>query len=86
LLTAGGGLLPIIPYFTTSDVTHALLISLGITVAILLLFGFYKNYSMVRKKRSGFNGAIQTFSVGVIAAGASYGTVYASIAPTLDKS
>lgn len=75
LLTVEGGLLPMIPYFATRDVTHALFISIGITVAILLLFGFFKNYSMVRKKRSG-RGAIQTLSVGVIAAGASYGIVY----------
>lgn len=65
-----------IPYFTGIHVTHALFISIGITVATLLFFGFIKNYIMVGSKRSGFYGAIQTLSVGVIAGGASYGIVY----------
>ena len=65
-----------IPYFATKNVTHALFISIGITVMILLVFGFVKNYAMVKTKRSELYGAMQTLTVGAFAAGASYGVVY----------
>lgn len=65
-----------IPYFVTKDVTRALFVSIGITTAILILFGFIKNYVNVKTTRSGVIGAIQTLCVGAIAAGASYGVVY----------
>lgn len=70
-----GGLIPMIPYFAMPNVTHALFVSIGITVVILLAFGFIKNYVTVRSKRSGFNGALQTLFIGVLAAGVSYGIV-----------
>jgi hypothetical protein len=37
-----------IPYFAMTDVTHALFFSIGITVVILLAFGFTKNYITVK--------------------------------------
>jgi len=78
-----GGLVPMIPYFAVKNVTYALFISISITVCILLAFGYVKDWVTVRSKRAGFRGAIQTLSVGVIAAGASYGIVKAidSISP-----
>ena len=64
-----------IPYFALKNVTHALFISIGITVIILLIFGFVKNWVTIRTKRAGFYGAIQTLFIGVLAAGVSYGVV-----------
>lgn len=66
-----------IPYFAMKDATHALFISIGITVVILLVFGFVKNYISVKTRRSGVYGAIQTLAIGVLAAGISYGIVRA---------
>lgn len=66
-----------IPYFAMTDVTHALFVSIGITVVVLLAFGFTKNYITVKTKRSGIYGAVQTLAVGVLAAGTSYGIVRA---------
>ncbi len=72
-----GGLIPMIPYFAMKDVTHALFVSIGITVVILLVFGFIKNYITIGTKRSGAYGAVQTLFVGVLAAATSYGIVRA---------
>lgn len=66
-----------IPYFAMTNVRQALFISIGITVVILLAFGFVKNYITVKTKRSGLYGAVQTLAVGVLAAGTSYGIVRA---------
>ena len=66
-----------IPYFAMKNVTHALFVSIGITVIILLAFGFVKSYITVKTKRSGLYGAIQTLAIGVLAAGTSYGIVRA---------
>jgi vacuolar iron transporter family protein len=66
-----------IPYFCMKNVTHALFVSIGITVVILLCFGFVKNYVTIRTRRSGAYGAIQTLIVGVLAAATSYGIVRA---------
>ena len=66
-----------IPYFTMSNVTHALFVSIGITVVILNIFGFVKNYMTIGTKRAGFYGAAQTLCIGVLAAGTSYGIVKA---------
>jgi vacuolar iron transporter family protein len=66
-----------IPYFAMPNVTHALFVSIGITVVILLGFGFIKNWVTVRTMRSGMWGAVQTLFVGVLAAGVSYGIVRA---------
>lgn len=72
-----GGLIPMVPYFATRNVTHALFISIAITVISLLGFGCIKNWVTVRTKRSVAYGAIQTLCIGALAAGASYGIVKA---------
>jgi VIT1/CCC1 family predicted Fe2+/Mn2+ transporter len=72
-----GGLIPMLPYFAMKNVTHALFVSIGITVIILLLFGYAKNYVTVGTKRSGAYGAVQTLFVGALAAATSYGIVRA---------
>src|ERR1700738_2268638 len=69
LMLATGGLIPMIPYFAMNNVTHALFVSIGITVVILLVFGFIKNYVTIKTKRAGFYGAVQTLIIGVLAAG-----------------
>ncbi len=66
-----------IPYFAMKNVTHALCVSIGITVMILLSFGFVKNYVTIRTGRAGAYGAVQTLVVGVLAAATSYGIVKA---------
>lgn len=70
-----GGLIPMIPYFSMTNVTHALFVSIGITFVILLLFGFVKSYITVRTKQAGVFGALQTLFIGALAAGTSYGIV-----------
>ncbi|RHZ55406.1 VIT1/CCC1 transporter family protein [Aspergillus thermomutatus] len=71
-----GGLLPMVPYFAMTDVTHALFVSIGVTFVVLLSFGFLKNFVMLKTKRAGLYGAVQTLFVGALAAGTSYGIVY----------
>lgn len=66
-----------IPYFAMSNVTHALFVSIGITVVILLVFGYVKNWLTIGTKRAGFYGAVQTLFIGVLAATTSYGIVRA---------
>lgn len=66
-----------IPYFAMKNVTHALFVSIGITVVILLTFGFVKNWVTIRTKKAGMYGAAQTLLVGALAAGTSYGIVRA---------
>jgi vacuolar iron transporter family protein len=64
-----------IPYFAMTNVTHALFVSIAITVVVLLAFGYIKNYITMKTKRSGCYGALQTLFIGVLAAGTSYGIV-----------
>lgn len=66
-----------IPYFAMEDVTHALFVSIGITVVILLVFGYIKNFVTVGTKKAGMYGAVQTLVIGVLAAATSYGIVRA---------
>jgi vacuolar iron transporter family protein len=70
-----GGLIPMIPYFAMKRVTHALFVSIGISVVVLLTFGFIKSRVVVKDNFAAFKSAVQTLVVGVIAAGASYGIV-----------
>jgi len=72
-----GGLIPMIPYFAMTNVTHALFVSIGITVVILVVFGFVKNKITIGTIRAGLYGAAQTLCIGVLAAGTSYGIVRA---------
>jgi VIT1/CCC1 family predicted Fe2+/Mn2+ transporter len=64
-----------IPYFAMPNVTHALFVSIAITVVVLLVFGFVKNYITIKTKRAGVYGALQTLFIGALAAGTSYGIV-----------
>lgn len=72
-----GGLIPMLPYFFLERTDHALLVSCAITVVILLVFGFLKNWVAIRTRKAGVWGAMQTLVVGVLAAGTSYGIVRA---------
>jgi len=72
-----GGLIPMIPYFILNNAMTALFWSIGITVAMLLAFGYVKNIVTVGTRRSGFRGALQTLIIGVLAAGTAYGIVRA---------
>ncbi len=72
-----GGLIPMIPYFGMQDATKALFVSIGITVVILLGFGYAKTAFTVANRRGAVWGALQTLVIGVLAAGASYGIVRA---------
>ena len=69
--------MPMVPYFAIEPVVHALFVSIGITVVILLVFGYIKDWSTVRTTKAGIRGAWQTLLVGVLATGASYGIVKA---------
>jgi len=71
-----GGIIPMIPYFAFKDVTHALYVSIGITVVVLLVFGYGKAAVAGTPRRACFESALQTLAIGVMAAGTSYGIVY----------
>lgn len=70
-----GGLIPMIPYFAMPNVTHALFVSIGITVFILVLFGYIKARITRLTQMASLFSAAQTVFVGVCAAAASYGIV-----------
>ncbi len=64
-----------LPYFAMHSVTHALFVSIGITVLTLLVFGYTKNYITIKTKQAALYGALQTLFIGMLAAGTSYGIV-----------
>jgi vacuolar iron transporter family protein len=64
-----------IPYFAMQNVIHVLFVFIGITVVILLGFGFIKNWVIVCTKRPGLYGFLQTLFVGVLVTSTSYGIV-----------
>lgn len=70
-----GGLIPMIPYFAYHDVLHALYTSIGISVVILLLFGYVKAIVTGTRRKEACMSALQTLIVGAIAAGTAYGIV-----------
>ncbi|KAK4120577.1 DUF125-domain-containing protein [Parathielavia appendiculata] len=72
-----GGLIPMLPYFFLDRAEKALMVSVVITVVILLVFGFLKNWVAIRTRKAGFWGAVQTLIVGALAAGTSYAIVRA---------
>ncbi|KAF4592071.1 Vacuolar iron transporter [Ophiocordyceps camponoti-floridani] len=72
-----GGLIPMIPYFFVARVRDALCISVIVTVAVLLVFGYVKDYLAIRNHRAGCWGAFLTLVIGVVAAGTSYAIVRA---------
>jgi vacuolar iron transporter family protein len=66
----GGGLIPLMPYIVTSTTSSALMISIILTIAALLIFGFVKGrFTGMRPLRS----ALQTALIGSAAAGAAFG-------------
>lgn len=70
-----GGLVPMVPYFAFRDVTKALFTSIGITVVILIVFGYTKAMVTGAGRKGAILGAFETLAVGVLAAGSSYGIV-----------
>ncbi|KUI69900.1 Vacuolar iron transporter 1.1 [Cytospora mali] len=67
-----GGLIPMIPYFIMETAQQALFVSIGITVIILLVFGYIKTWVTIHNKRAGLWGALHTLLIGALAAGTSY--------------
>ena len=66
---AAGGFVPLAPYMFTRDTTKALLASIAVTLATLLVFGFIKGrFTGTRPLRS----ALQTALIGSAAAGAAF--------------
>ena len=67
---AAGGLIPLGPYIALADTATALIVSIGLTLAALLAFGFVKGrFTGARPVRS----ALQTASIGGLAAAAAFG-------------
>jgi predicted membrane protein (TIGR00267 family) len=70
-----GGLVPMLPYFAYKNLNHALFTSIGITVFILVLFGYVKAIVTGCTRKDAVFSALQTLLVGVLAAASSYGIV-----------
>lgn len=70
-----GGLVPMIPYFAYKNINHALFTSIGVTVVILVVFGYVKAIITGCTRNDALISSLQTLLVGVIAAGTSYGIV-----------
>jgi vacuolar iron transporter family protein len=66
---AVGGLIPLAPYIAVSEPQQALLISVGVTLSALFVFGFAKAKFTGAKKRKS---AVQTVLVGGVAAAVAY--------------
>lgn len=65
-----GGLIPLLPYFAVGDLRTALYWSIGVTVAALFIFGYFKGrFTGQNAWRSG----LQTMFVGGLAAAAAFG-------------
>ena len=65
----GGGLIPLMPYIVTNTISDALIISIVMTIAALLIFGFVKGrFTGMKPLRS----ALQTALIGSVAAGAAF--------------
>jgi predicted membrane protein (TIGR00267 family) len=70
-----GGIIPMIPYFVYKNINHALFTSIGITILILLVFGYVKGILTGCTRTDAVLGSIQTLLVGTLAAATSYGIV-----------
>jgi VIT1/CCC1 family predicted Fe2+/Mn2+ transporter len=66
-----------IPYFALKRVKDALFVSIGITIIVLLVFGYVKARFVTVSKRIAVSSAFHTLLIGALAAGASYGIVRA---------
>lgn len=65
-----GGFIPLSPYLFASNVTTALLISVGITLVALFIFGFLKSRATGQPQLAG---AFRTMFIGALAAGVAFG-------------
>ncbi len=66
---ASGGLVPLFPYMVLTQMHSAFLLSVGVTLLALFVFGYIKaRYTGAAPLR----GAIQTLAIGALAAGAAY--------------
>lgn len=65
-----GGLVPLAPYFFAHNVQQALLISVGVTLVALFIFGYLKARATGQPPMAG---AIKTAIIGALAAGAAFG-------------
>jgi predicted membrane protein (TIGR00267 family) len=72
-----GGIIPMLPYFFISQINHALFASIGITVIVLIVFGYAKAAIGGSPRNACWVSSFQTLCVGALAAGSSYGIVYA---------
>ncbi|KAK7518978.1 Ccc1 family [Phyllosticta citriasiana] len=70
-----GGLVPMLPYFFLSKIKDALFTSIGITVAVLLIFGYVKASATGCPRKTCLSSAVQTLVVGALAAATSYAIV-----------
>lgn len=70
-----GGLIPMIPYFAYKNVNHALFTSIGITVLMLICFGYTKAVLIGCTRKDAVWSAVQTLMIGLLAAATSYGIV-----------
>ena len=64
-----GGLVPLSPYFFTKDSQRALLISIGVTLVALFVFGFLKAKAIGQPT---LMGAVKTTFIGGLAAGVAF--------------
>ena len=65
-----GGLVPLLPYMFVSTAQNAMLISVGVTLAALLFFGYIKGRFTGNRP---FISAVQTPIIGALASAAAYG-------------
>ena len=75
-----GGLIPLLPYMVIEDVGQALLVSVGCTIAALLVFGYVKG--MLTGCSRPLKSALETAVVGAIASAAAFGLARAIQATT----
>lgn len=64
-----GGLVPLSPYFFIKSSQQALLVSIGVTLVALFIFGFLKAKAIGQPT---FSGAVKTTFIGALAAGVAY--------------
>ena len=64
-----GGMVPLSPYFFNKNSQQALLISIGVTLVALFIFGFLKAKAIGQNTISG---AFKTTFIGALAAGVAY--------------
>ncbi|KAM5385318.1 hypothetical protein ACJZ2D_000959 [Fusarium nematophilum] len=72
-----GGLMPMAPYFFAAQINTALIISIVTAAVMLSIFGYVKSAIMGVDCYAALYGSLETLLVGGLAAGASYGIVWA---------